>query len=283
MGLFAKMNGFRFDPASQAGLTVKLQCAVNVRANDRKQAAPRSYDCWVIDCLAVGGAGFSWTEHSGWLPRLPGVAHLYRPGVIFADDNTREIEAHESSYILFEGGEQLGLEALTGLDGFARIYDPELEIYRRMAVIGRLGEARGNQGILAVQGLFYELIDYLLNHAEPAGGYEWRVTGDAADPARLGNKLRSYLEQHYRRKLRLEKIARDLGISESTLSHRCRAETGQGVMALLNTIRIEQSIPLLQRGMLLKEIAHITGFTDEFHYSKAFKRHLGCSPRHYKS
>ncbi len=78
-------------------------------------------------------------------------------------------------------------------------------------------------------------------------------------------------------------IARALGVSESGLSHRYRQESGETLFDTLLRIRVEQSLPLLQSGKRLKNIAPEVGFSNEFYYSRIFKRIYGKPPASYRN
>ncbi len=281
MELFVKVRGFTF--AAESELPARVVQANHIRANDRQRSEPRSYPWWTIDCMKTGSPGRKTVAGLGSWRREPGWVHLHRPGVVFADDNSRETEIHDASYIHFTGGELLGLDRLTGRDGFAAIHDPAAEVHRRLTRMALTGETRGNSGALLVAAMLYELADFLLTHAEHRDGVTWRLTAAPRPSGDFGARLRDYFERHYRRELNLEEIARAMQVSVSTLSHRCRSETGLGPKALLTAIRIEQSKPLLLRGLPLKRIAGSVGLgDDEFHFSRVFKRVTGMPPSEYR-
>ncbi len=281
MELFVKVRGFSF--AAESGLPARVVHASCIRANDRQRAEPRSFPWWTIDCMKAGTPGLKTVIGIGSWQRTPGWIHLHRPGVAFADDNSRETEVHDGAYIHFTGGELLGLDRLSGPEGFAAIYDPQMEVHRRLTRMALTGEARGNAGLLAVTAMLYDLADHLLTHSVHRGGFEWRLEMTPCPSGDFGDRLRDYFERHYRRALRLEEIARAMQVSISTLSHRCRRETGMGPKALLTAIRIEQSKPLIASGLPLKRVAGSVGFgDDEFHFSRVFKRVTGMPPAEYR-
>ena len=84
----------------------------------------------------------------------------------------------------------------------------------------------------------------------------------------MSRRVKKYLEQHFSEPVTVRKIARELGVSESSLSHRYRLESGETLFDTLLRIRTEQSLPLLQNGRGLKDIAEETGFSNEFYYSR---------------
>ena len=46
-------------------------------------------------------------------------------------------------------------------------------------------------------------------------------------------------------------------------------------------IRVEQSLPMLQLGRPLKEIAQAVGFPNQFYYSRVFAQVMGLAPSRY--
>jgi AraC-like DNA-binding protein len=71
-------------------------------------------------------------------------------------------------------------------------------------------------------------------------------------------------------------------VSESSLNHRFKEETGISPIARLIEIRLEFAKSLLLKGEKLVNIADMTGFYDEYHLSKAFKKKFGISPKTFR-
>jgi AraC family transcriptional regulator of arabinose operon len=74
-------------------------------------------------------------------------------------------------------------------------------------------------------------------------------------------------------------VARKLGCSPSCLTREFRRRTGQTPIAYLTGIRIRHAARLLETTDLkLREIAALTGYSDEFYFSRTFARATGRSP-----
>ena len=84
------------------------------------------------------------------------------------------------------------------------------------------------------------------------------------------------------RKLKTSDIARFMKVSESSLNHRFKTETGIAPISRLIELRLEFAKGLLLKGEKLINIAEMTGFNNEYHLSKTFKKKLGISPREFK-
>jgi AraC-like DNA-binding protein len=96
-----------------------------------------------------------------------------------------------------------------------------------------------------------------------------------AFPAQLMRVFRANLS----RSLNLAEMARLMGISRSTLSHKCRSLLGVSPARAFNRCRMERGAQLLcNTSLQVKEVAFRLGFEDQFAFSRAFRRHFGQSP-----
>ena len=96
-----------------------------------------------------------------------------------------------------------------------------------------------------------------------------------AFPAQLMRVFRANLS----RALDLAEMARLLGTSRSTLSHKCRSLLGVTPARAFNRCRMERAAQLLRNTSLrVKEVAFRLGFEDQFAFSRAFRRHFGRAP-----
>lgn len=80
----------------------------------------------------------------------------------------------------------------------------------------------------------------------------------------------------------LDEIARQAGVSPSTVSRRFKAETGQTLPEFLNRARVQLAKLYLQEDAPdLSSIAQSLGFSDASYFSKVFSRYAGMSPTEY--
>ncbi len=78
-------------------------------------------------------------------------------------------------------------------------------------------------------------------------------------------------------------LARIAGCSPSHLAHLFTGQVGATPMAYLEAQRIERARHLLAATtMAVKEIAAAVGFSNPFHFSTRFRRHVGRSPSAYR-
>ncbi len=104
----------------------------------------------------------------------------------------------------------------------------------------------------------------------------------------LGNErsvirlLRHYLEDHYAAVVTLDDLVNLSGLSAYHLIRVFRAETGLPPHAYLEQVRIHRSRHMLRNGETIVEVALKTGFTDQSHFTRHFKKMTGVTPGLYR-
>lgn len=79
-----------------------------------------------------------------------------------------------------------------------------------------------------------------------------------------------------------ENIAENLNISYSTLRRKIKSITGLTMNNLVKSLRIKKTKNLLcQDGISVKEVAHLSGFTDVSYFIKVFKESEGITPNQF--
>ena len=102
-------------------------------------------------------------------------------------------------------------------------------------------------------------------------------------PQPAASALRSEIERRIEPLLadggvRIDRIARELGLSRQTLYRRLKAE-GATFEELLDGVRNRVALRLIrEEGLTVKEAAYRLGFSDPAAFSRAFKRWTGSSP-----
>ncbi len=102
-------------------------------------------------------------------------------------------------------------------------------------------------------------------------------------PERRMEKIRIVVSCNYMRKIRLDDIARHVGMNRTSFCIFFRRRTGRTFMAWLNEFRIAKACDLLSCGtMTISEIASATGFDSLSHFSRTFRSVKGESPSEYR-
>ena len=88
-----------------------------------------------------------------------------------------------------------------------------------------------------------------------------------------------YIEENYASRLSVLRLCRDVGISKTSLYRLIRQHFGYTVGDLINSVRIEKSLKMLEnRTLSIDEVSRLSGFSSAAYYSKLFKRKKGISP-----
>lgn len=99
----------------------------------------------------------------------------------------------------------------------------------------------------------------------------------------LSERLLVYLNEHFRESLRIESVAKRLGLSPSSLMHKVKEETGSTFSRLLNEARIREAKRLLAFTSLpIGEIASRCGFKDQSYFTKVFYGVVNIKPREFR-
>ena len=95
----------------------------------------------------------------------------------------------------------------------------------------------------------------------------------------------AYMRDHYREQhLSLGDVADHVYVSQWHLSKLLNRETRQSFFDLLGSIRTEKARLLLTDPSLkVHEVAESVGYADVAHFSKSFKKYVGCTPGEYRN
>ena len=238
---------------------------------------------WVLEYHSKN-AGFIELRNDlgNWHKRRANYVHIYAPGCCYRED-TREADFPlEENYFEFAGGDICGFERLINHDLlFAIVIDSEGKVGALMRKAGELCEINGERVFWKVQALFMETIQLLLSARKTSYG-TWDIDS-ANEQTSFADEVEIYLRNNIAKKVRASAIARYMKVSESSLNHKFKNDTGLSPIARLIEIRMDFVKTLLLKGEKLTTIAGMTGFYDEYHLSKAFKKQSGLSPRAFKT
>ncbi|AZA84257.1 AraC family transcriptional regulator [Chryseobacterium lactis] len=102
-------------------------------------------------------------------------------------------------------------------------------------------------------------------------------------PNKNAVEFQKLLEAHFRNEKELSFYSDKLNITNNTLSKAVKKEFAKTPTQLINERIILESKKLLHLTYRsVKEIASELGFTDEFYFSRYFKKSVGCSPKNYR-
>lgn len=98
------------------------------------------------------------------------------------------------------------------------------------------------------------------------------------------DEVLSWLHIHYPEKITMETLTKQFHTNKTTLNQRFKASMGMTVIEYINNLRMQTACSLLKKTYLsVGEIMERSGYRDEAHFSRAFKKHSGCTPSVYRN
>jgi len=102
------------------------------------------------------------------------------------------------------------------------------------------------------------------------------------DPRTTLDSIKTYIEAHYQQNLTIEQLARMADISPKYFVDLFKKTYGKSCIDYLTEVRINNAKRLmLQSDIRLRDLAHQVGYSDEFYFSRKFKKVVGVSPSIY--
>lgn len=101
-------------------------------------------------------------------------------------------------------------------------------------------------------------------------------------PTDRAKEAKNYLDQNYMRAVRLEALAKSMGLDRRYLSRLFKAGNGMTMQRYLTQRRMEEAARLLEQGYPVAVVGRMVGYEDAFHFSKAFRQYHGLCPRDWK-
>ena len=131
-----------------------------------------------------------------------------------------------------------------------------------------------NRSALEQEAELVSTVELLLNRED-----NWK---DAFEP-RSVKKIRAYLRAHYSENVSLSSLAMIANLSPFHLVRVFKNETGVPPHEFQTQVRITHAQRLMREGCSISEAATETGFFDQSHFSRNFKRITGLTPGKYLS
>jgi|GEM_PF-1729655 len=125
------------------------------------------------------------------------------------------------------------------------------------------------------------IIQILVSLLQSIEANEASVTADTS--TELMRKIMIYIDEHLTENLSLARIAEELNISRSLLSHEFKRHYGSSLWNYVIMRRLALSQELLTQGSSVTNACYDAGFQNYSNYIKTFSKTFGLTPRQYAS
>lgn len=242
----------------------------------RQRFAPHAHDEYVFGMVEAGAARTLFRGRED--VHATGSVITFAPGEVHTGAPATE---HGWSYRMLYPSESLvrfAAREATGRD-FSPTFDTSFAADPALADRVRATHAvlEGNaDGLRKECALVETLGAIIIRHA---------ATPNAATGARPGarstaalRRVRELLDAEYARTVTIGELAREAGLSTFHLIRVFRATFGLPPYKYLELVRIQQARRLIRLGFPLTHVVHATGFSDQSHLTRYFKRIVGVTP-----
>ena len=125
----------------------------------------------------------------------------------------------------------------------------------------------------SIQTLADSLLDVFLD-------FDKEERSSKVDSQEYFNMISSYLEENLGKTITLPELCHHFGISQTYMSRLFRKYSGNSFNQYLTELRMTQAKKLLSEkpDILIKDVAAIVGYEDQFYFSRLFRSYTGKSP-----
>lgn len=246
--------------------------------------AKSTFSNWAIEYHSkYAGKIFLNESQKKQIDRKQNTVHLFAPGCIRKEDNRKADFPIKEMFFFFDGAEKYKIDKLVSPEyQFAQFYDPNRLVGRIFDNMIEYCKILGPEAFLMVQGLMLQII-FLLKRSQKIDSITYEIAPIDTEPQiSFSRKVEQYMWKRLAKTTTIADIAAYMKTSESTLCHRFKQETGRSPINRHIELKIEFAKQLLMKGERLKNIAQLTGFCDEYHFSKRFKSVTGMSPTKFR-
>jgi AraC-like DNA-binding protein len=274
------MTVTRFRDSARYWRTPLLPGADMVTAEYHDHAfAPHWHDAYTIPVIEAGAECYTYrgTHHVAEAGSVP----VINPGEVHT--GARAVEAGWR-YRVFYAPVDFIQQLSTDIAGCPRAlpwFAPEIirdaDLAHRIVRAHRLLEAAGDP--LAAEAAMLDALSTLIarharNRPEPA-----RLARDNPHVAAMKSRLAADLTAP----LALTDLAQAVGLSAFHAARLFTRETGLPPHAWRNQVRLQRALGPLRAGVSVTEVAAASGFTDQSHFTRHFRRMFGVPPGRWKS
>ena len=100
---------------------------------------------------------------------------------------------------------------------------------------------------------------------------------------RAVRKIRNYIIDHYDQQISLKTLSKLVNLSQFHLNRVFSKEIGMPPHKFQTQVRIAKAKELIKQGFSLSDVAIITGFADQSHFNRHFKKLMKVTPSEYSN
>ena len=264
------------------GFRVLTWCAYDFRNAPTDGRKHCWSDKWVLDCFFT--PGIVKVKGGRWEKREPFILHLYPPGTSYQEKTWCWGDVERRVWVQFICTEDVALGALTDNTlGYARFRDPARRIVDRIPTMAEQANRNPRDSFWEIQSQGLVICRLLTQSRKVEGNLYTVPTSDEiseADP--LVTAIMDYMAAHLSSRITLEGLARVFHASAGTIRGHFAKVLKESPNDALLRLRMVRAKALLAEGSSLESIAVAVGFYDAFHFSHAFKKSEGVSPRAFR-
>lgn len=133
------------------------------------------------------------------------------------------------------------------------------------------------QGVFSMQAAYHYLVSFLYRLAEGAAG------GRTASGENVYiERALELMNMRVHGQLNLKALADEVHLSEAHLIRLFRQRTQMSPMKYFMRLKVHAAANMVIQGVKIKDVADFTGFYNDAHFSKQFKKYMGVPPKEYK-
>ena len=245
----------------------------------RQRFAPHAHDEYVFGVVETGAARTSFRGREdvhavgSVITIAPGEVHTGAPAT---DDGWSYRTLYPSeSLVRFIAREATGRDFAPRFEG-SYVHDPRLADRFRAVHIVLESDADSMRKECALLESLGELV---LEHGSTPELPAAKLPAPRSMAAL--RRVRDLLQSEYARTVTIGELAREAGLSSFHLIRVFGASFGLPPYKYLELVRIQQARRLIQHGYPLTQVVHATGFSDQSHLTRYFKRIVGVTPGNY--
>lgn len=250
-----------------------------MEASYQKQSFSRhTHDCYAFGVITAGRLEFSY-QNRNWQAN-PGDINLVVPGEAHDGHGARDVGwAYKILYIPVEVVQEINLE-LTGADILPYFRQGVIShsfLGKNLSVLHRtLADDEGT--ILQKDSMLRQwLTSFIAAYSE-----QKIKLARVLNEERTVRLIKEFLHEHFADNVKLKDLAKVAGLSPYHLLRVFKAAVGIPPHLYQQQLRVGKAKQLLADGVSLAVTACETGFTDQSHFSRQFKKITGLTPALYQ-